>query len=44
MFLGDNMDKWKKLAKRKKFWVVLGVLAVLAVIGWVTGWWSSPAV
>jgi len=42
MFIGDNMEKWKDLGKRKKFWVFVGVLAVIAVVGWVTGWWSSP--
>jgi len=36
------MEKWKALSKRKKFLVCVGVLAVIAVIGWVTGWWSSP--
>jgi len=42
MFIGDNMEKWKDLGKRKKFWVFVGVLAVIAVVGWVSGWWSSP--
>ena len=38
------MDKWKQLGKRKKFLVVAGVIVVIAVVGWVTGWWSSPDV
>ena len=42
MFIGDNMEKWKELGKRKKFMVCVGVLVVIAVIGWVSGWWSSP--
>ena len=36
------MDKWKDLGKRKKFWIAVGVIAVLAIIGWVSGWWGSP--
>ena len=36
------MEKWKALGKRKKFMVCVGVLVVIAVIGWVSGWWSSP--
>jgi|TARA_R100000501_G_C2559147_1_gene70535 flagellar biosynthesis/type III secretory pathway M-ring protein FliF/YscJ len=36
------MEKWKELSKRKKFLVLVGVLVVIAVVGWVTGWWSSP--
>ena len=36
------MDKWKELGKRKKFWIVVGVIAAIAIVGWVTGWWSSP--
>ena len=44
MFIGDSMEKWKDLEKRKKFWLAVGVLAVIAVVGWVTGWWSSPEV
>ena len=36
------MEKWKALGKRKKFMVYAGVLAVIAVVGWVSGWWSSP--
>ena len=36
------MEKWKELGKRKKFMVVVGVMVVLAVVGWATGWWSSP--
>jgi flagellar biosynthesis/type III secretory pathway M-ring protein FliF/YscJ len=39
---GINMDKWKELGKRKKFWIAVGVIAVIAVIGWVSGWWASP--
>jgi flagellar biosynthesis/type III secretory pathway M-ring protein FliF/YscJ len=41
-FLGDNMDKWKELGKRKKFWVVVGAIAVIAIIGSIAGWWGSP--
>ena len=40
--IGDIMEKWKELGKRKKFMVCVGVLVVIAVIGWVSGWWSSP--
>jgi len=36
------MEKWKALGKRKKFMVYAGVLLVIAVVGWVSGWWSSP--
>jgi len=36
------MEKWKALGKRKKFMVFVGVLVVIAVVGWATGWWSSP--
>ena len=36
------MEKWKELGKRKKFMVVVGVMVVIAVVGWATGWWSSP--
>ena len=39
---GDDMDKWKDLSKRKKFWYAVGVLAVIALVGWWTGWWASP--
>jgi flagellar biosynthesis/type III secretory pathway M-ring protein FliF/YscJ len=41
---GDNMEKWKELSKRKKFLVAVGVLVVIAVVGWVSGWWASPEV
>ena len=41
-YIGDNMDKWKDLSKRKKFWYAVGVLAVIALVGWWTGWWASP--
>jgi flagellar biosynthesis/type III secretory pathway M-ring protein FliF/YscJ len=41
---GDIMDKWKELSKRKKFWVAVGVLVVIALVGWVSGWWASPEV
>ena len=37
------MDKWKELSVgRKRFWVAVGVMVVIAVVGSVTGWWSSP--
>ena len=43
--LGDDMDKWKELSVgRKRFWVAVGVIVAIAVVGWVTGWWSSPEV
>ena len=29
------MEKWKELGKRKKFLVAVGVLVVIAVVGWV---------
>ena len=38
------MEKWKELGKRKKFLIIAGVIVVIAVVGWVTGWWSSPEV
>ena len=45
MFIGDNMEKWKELSVgRKRFWMAVGVLVVVAVVGWVTGWWGSPEV
>jgi flagellar biosynthesis/type III secretory pathway M-ring protein FliF/YscJ len=39
---GDDMEKWKELSKRKKFIGAVAVLVVIAVVGWVSGWWSSP--
>ena len=36
------MDKLKELGKRKKFWVAFAVLVAIALIGAVSGWWSSP--
>jgi len=36
------MEKWRALGKRKKFMVYAGVLLVIAIVGWVSGWWSSP--
>jgi hypothetical protein len=37
------MEKWKELsAGKKRFWVAVGIMVVVAVVGWVTGWWSSP--
>ena len=42
---GDNMDKWKELSDgRKRFWICVAVVCVIAAVGWVTGWWSSPEV
>jgi hypothetical protein len=39
------MEKWKELsAGRKKFWAAVGVIVVVALVGWATGWWSSPDV
>ena len=43
-YIGDNMDIWKDLPKRKKFWYAVGVLVVIALVGWWTGWWASPEV
>ena len=35
------MDKWKDLSVgRQRFWVAVGVMVVLAVVGWATGWWG----
>ena len=43
--IGINMDKWKELsAGKKRFWVAVGIIVIVAVVGWVTGWWSSPDV
>ena len=37
------MDKWKELSVgRQRFWVAVGVMVVIAVVGLATGWWSSP--
>jgi len=37
------MEKWKELSKkRKRFIGAVAVLVVIAVVGWVSGWWSSP--
>jgi len=36
------MEKWKELGKRKKFWIIVGAIAIIAAVGWYTGWWSSP--
>jgi len=39
------MDKWKELsAGKKRFYVVLGILIIVAIVGHFTGWWSSPEV
>jgi len=39
------MEKWKELSVgRKRFWIVVGVIVAIALVGWVTGWWSSPEV
>jgi hypothetical protein len=39
------MDKWKELsAGRQRFFIAVGVLVVIAVVGWATGWWGSPEV
>ena len=39
------MDKWKELTVgRKRFWVAVGVVVVLVVVGWATGWWGSTEV
>ena len=43
-YIGDSMDIWKDLPKRKKFWYAVGVLVVVALVGWWTGWWASPEV
>ncbi len=28
------MDKWKSISKRNKFFIAVGVLAVIAIINW----------
>ena len=38
------MEKWKELSKRKKFIYAAAALAVIAVVGGVSGGWSSPPV
>ena len=39
------MEKWKELsAGRKKFWIAVGVIVAIALVGWVSGWWASPEV
>ena len=38
------MNKWKDLGKRKKFLIAVGVIVVVAIIGWVSGWYGSPEV
>ena len=39
------MEKWKELsAGKKKFWVAVGVIVAIALVGWGTGWWGSPEV
>ena len=37
------MGKWKELsAGRKRFYAAVAIIVVVAVVGWATGWWSSP--
>ena len=36
------MYEWKTLGKRKKFFIAVGAIIVVALIGWVSGWWGSP--
>ena len=44
-FIGGSMEKWKELSPgKKRFYVALGIIVVVAVVGWATGWWSSPEV
>jgi hypothetical protein len=44
-YIGDIMEKWKALsAGKKRFWVAVGIIVIVAAVGWVTGWWSSPPV
>jgi len=39
------MQKWKELsAGKKRFAVALAVILAVAVVGWITGWYSSPTV
>jgi|TARA_Y100001951_G_scaffold84159_1_gene73423 hypothetical protein len=39
------MEKWNALSSgKKRFWVAVGILIVLAIVGQLTGWWSSPDV
>ena len=37
------MEKWKELSAGKiGFWVAVGIIVIVAVVGSVSGWWSSP--
>ena len=39
------MEKWKELsAGKKRFYAAVAIIVVVAVVGWATGWWSSPEV
>ena len=39
------MEKWKELsAGKKRFYTAVAIIVVVAVVGWATGWWSSPEV
>ena len=39
------MENWKELsAGKKRFYVALGIIIAVAIVGWATGWWSSPEV
>mgnify|MGYP003147536324 CR=1 FL=1 len=37
------MSKWKELsAGKKRLAVAVAIIIVVAIVGQVTGWWSSP--
>jgi hypothetical protein len=39
------MEKWKALsAGKKRFYAAVALLIVIAIVGQLTGWWSSPDV
>ena len=37
------MEKWKELsAGKKRFYAALGIIILVAIVGALSGWWSSP--
>jgi hypothetical protein len=37
------MEKWKELSPgKKRFYAALGIIIIVAIVGAVSGWWSSP--